>query len=233
MHKSLLTASVLALAIAAPAAQAYQAGDFVVRAGAATVAPNDDSNELDVSPVGKIPGTKATVDDNTQLGLTFTYMLTDNLGLGVLGASPFKHTVSVKGVSSALGIPGLDGKLADIKHLPPTVSLQYFPLEPSSSVQPYVGAGLNYTTFFDENLSSEREAQGFDNLSLDDSWGLALEAGVDYMLSDNVLLNAAVWYVDIDTEATVDGPSALGATRTKVDVEIDPWVYMVGVGYKF
>ncbi|RMU49294.1 hypothetical protein ALP29_200465 [Pseudomonas syringae pv. avii] len=56
---------------------------------------------------------------------------------------------------------------------------------------------------------------------------------MDYMITDNVLVNASVWYVDINTEATVDGPSALAVGQTKVDVDIDPWVYMVGVGYKF
>ncbi|MNP86354.1 Outer membrane protein W precursor [compost metagenome] len=56
---------------------------------------------------------------------------------------------------------------------------------------------------------------------------------MDYMINDNFLVNAAVWYVDIDTKATIDGPSALGVGKTKVDVDVDPWVYMVGVGYKF
>jgi outer membrane protein len=53
------------------------------------------------------------------------------------------------------------------------------------------------------------------------------------MLTDKIMLNAAVWYVDIDTQATLDGPSALSVGRTKVNVDVDPWVYMVGVGYKF
>jgi outer membrane protein len=53
------------------------------------------------------------------------------------------------------------------------------------------------------------------------------------MLTDRIMLNASVWYVDIDTKASVDGPSALSVGKTKVDVDIDPWVYMVGVGYKF
>ncbi|MNM66072.1 Outer membrane protein W precursor [compost metagenome] len=56
---------------------------------------------------------------------------------------------------------------------------------------------------------------------------------MDYMITDNLLVNASVWYVDIDTKASVDGPTALGYSKTKVDVEVDPWVYMVGLGYKF
>ena len=227
MNKSLLGASLVALALAAPAAHAYQAGDMILRAGAITTAPNESSGDLKFDG-NKVSGTKATLDSDTQLGLTFAYMLTDHIGLELLAATPFKHTVGVKGLGG-----GLDGKLADIKQLPPTLSLQYYPMEPNSRFQPYAGVGINYTLFFDEDLSSERKQQGFSNLKLQDSVGIAGQLGMDYMLTDNLLVNASVWYVDIDTKASVDGPSALGYSKTKVNVEVDPWVYMVGLGYKF
>ncbi len=223
MRKPLLTASLLALAIASPLAQAHKAGDIIVRAGAATVDPREDSSNLSIAGA-KVSGTKATLSSDTQLGLTGTYMLTDHVGLELLAATPFKHEVGVKGLG------GLDGKLGDVKQLPPTLSVQYFPLDPNSAFQPYVGAGINYTMFFDEDLTSGRKSQGFSNLELDDSWGLALEAGLDYMLTEHVLLNASVWYTDIDTTATTD---LAGEGKVKVDVDVDPWVYMVGVGYKF
>ena len=227
MNKSLLGASLVALALAAPAAHAYQAGDMILRAGAITTAPNESSGDLKFDG-NKVSGTKATLDSDTQLGLTFAYMLTDHIGLELLAATPFKHTVGVKGLGG-----GLDGKLADIKQLPPTLSLQYYPMEPNSRFQPYAGVGINYTLFFDEDLSSARKQQGFSNLKLQDSVGIAGQLGMDYMLTENLLVNASVWYVDIDTKASVDGPTALGVGRTKVDLEVDPWVYMVGVGYKF
>ena len=227
MNKSLLSASLIALALAAPVAHAHQAGDFILRAGAITTAPNEDSGDIKLDGT-KVGGTKATLDSDTQLGLTFAYMLTDHIGLELLAATPFQHEVGVKGLGA-----GLDGKLANIKQLPPTLSLQYYPMEPTSKFQPYAGIGLNYTLFFDEDLSSSRKAQGFSNMKLKDSVGLAGQLGMDYMLTDNLLVNAAVWYVDIDTKATIDGPSALGVGKTKVSVDVDPWVYMVGVGYKF
>ncbi|KIU51142.1 MULTISPECIES: OmpW family outer membrane protein [Pseudomonas] len=227
MNKSLLSASLIALALAAPVAHAHQAGDFILRAGAITTAPNEDSGDIKLDGT-KVGGTKATLDSDTQLGLAFAYMLTDHIGLELLAATPFQHEVGVKGLGA-----GLDGKLANIKQLPPTLSLQYYPMEPTSKFQPYAGIGLNYTLFFDEDLSSSRKAQGFSNMKLKDSVGLAGQLGMDYMLTDNLLVNAAVWYVDIDTKATIDGPSALGVGKTKVSVDVDPWVYMVGVGYKF
>lgn len=227
MYQSLLRASLLALALAAPLAHAHQAGDFIVRAGAISVAPNEDSGALKLDGV-KQSGTKATLDSDTQLGLTFAYMLTNHFGLELLAATAFQHQVGIKGLG-----PGLDGKLANVKQLPPTLSLQYYPLAPSSKFQPYAGIGINYTRFFNEDLTSERKNQGFSNLKLKESVGIAGQLGFDYMLTDRFLLNASVWYIDINTKASVDGPNALGVNRTKVSVDVDPWVYMVGVGYKF
>lgn len=227
MHKSLLSASLFALALAAPLAHAHQSGDFIVRAGAITTAPNEESGELKLDGA-KIAGTKATLTSDTQLGLTFAYMVTDHVGLELLAATPFEHEVGVKGLG-----PALDGKLADVKQLPPTLSLQYYPLDASSRFQPYVGVGINYTLFFDEELTGQRKNEGFSNLKLKDSVGVSGQLGFDYMVTEHMLVNASVWYVDIDTEASVDGPSALGVGRTKVDVDVDPWVYMVGIGYKF
>ena len=129
MRKSLFTASVLAMALAAPFAQAHQAGDIIVRAGAATVDPHEDSSTISTAATGSLAGTKATLDSDTQLGLTGTYMLTDHVGIELLAATPFQHQVSIKGMPL-----GLDGKLADVKHLPPTLSVQYYPLRDASHI---------------------------------------------------------------------------------------------------
>ncbi|WP_278619793.1 OmpW family protein [Ectopseudomonas oleovorans] len=220
MYKSLFTASLLALAIAAPIAQAHQAGDIIVRAGAITVDPHEDSSNVKIGGV-KAAGTAATLDSDTQLGLNFAYMLTDKLGIELLAATPFSHDVGTKGLG------GL--KLGSVKHLPPTLSLVYYPLDSKSAFQPYVGAGINYTWFFDDKLSSEAEGKGFRGLDMKDSWGWAAQVGADYMLTDSLMLNAQVRYIDIDTTGTTH----LAGDKVKVDVDVDPFVYMVGLGYKF
>src|SRR3990167_5543378 len=215
MRNSILAASLLALAVASPAALAHKEGDIIVRAGAITVDPHEDSGEINV---GGVPqgGTKATLDSDTQLGLNFAYMLTDHVGIELLAATPFSHDVGTKGLG------GL--KLGSIKHLPPTLSAVYYPMESGSVFQPYVGLGLNYTWFFDTELTSEAEGQGFNGLDMDDSWGLAYQVGADYMLTDNLMLNAQVRYIDIDTTGT----TYAGPTKVEVDVDVDPFVYMVG-----
>jgi outer membrane protein len=121
-----------------------------------------------------------------------------------------------------------DGKLAESKQLPPTLSvLYYFPI--SETIQPYVGVGLNYTVFFDEQFEGNREAQSFNNLSLDESFGIAAQIGMDYKLDEHWLINASVRYIDIDTEAKFD----VLDLPAQVSVDIDPWVYSLMLGYKF
>ena len=220
MIRKTLSASLLALAAAAPLAQAFEAGDIIVRAGAVTVDPHEESGNIRL-PGAELTGKKATLDSDTQLGLNFAYMLTNNIGVELLAATPFTHNIGTKGLG------GL--KLGETKQLPPTLSVVYYPLDNKSAFQPYVGLGVNYTWFFDDKLSHDAEDAGFHGLDLKDSWGLAGQIGADYMLTDNVLINAQVRYIDIDTTGT----TYAGNTKVHVNVNVDPWVYMVGVGYKF
>lgn len=234
MRKSLFTLSVLAMALAAPLAQAFEAGDIIVRAGAITVNTHEDTSGVKIDrsgnpgvPVGTDLGGKATMDNDTQLGLNFAYMVTDHVGVELLAATPFKHDVNIKGA----GLAAANGKLGTLEHLPPTLSLVYYPLNTKSAFQPYVGAGINYTWVMDGDTSSEAESAGFSNLRADNSWGWAAQIGADYMLTDHLLINAQVRYIDLDTTAYVDH-AGLGV-RAKVDVDVSPYVYMVGLGYKF
>jgi outer membrane protein len=232
MHKSKLCASLLALAFAAPLAYAHEAGDIIVRAGAITVNPEADSSSVKVDQ-GPLAGTnlggKATMSSDTQLGLNFAYMFDSHWGIELLAASPFEHDVKLKG--TALG--AANGKLGTLKHLPPTLSVVYYPLAAKSPFQPYVGAGINYTWIYDEHVSSEAQANGFSNFKADNSWGMAFQVGADYMITDNIMLNGQVRYIDIDTTATVENNAVAPGTRAKVNVDVDPFIYMVGLGYKF
>lgn len=233
MRTTLFATSVLALAIAAPSVQAHQAGDIIVRAGAVTVQTKENSSSVKgdrgalASAIGNLGG-KASINNDTQLGLNFAYMVTDHWGVELLAATPFSHDVKIKGTT-----PDVDGKLGSFKHLPPTLSAVYYPLDSKSAFQPYVGAGINYTWFFDESISSSAKNNGardFTSLNIKNSWGLAAQVGADYMLTDNIMINGQIRYIDIDTTAYANHKT-LG--RAKVNVDVKPWVYMVGLGYKF
>ena len=203
-----------------------------MRAGAITVNPKADSSsvKVDQGPLaGADLGGKATMSSDTQLGLNFAYMITDHVGIELLAATPFEHDVKLKGT----GLAAANGKLGSLKHLPPTLSVVYYPLDTKSAFQPYVGAGINYTWIYDEHVGSRASAEGFDNFKAKNSWGMAWQLGADYMLTDNIMINAQARYIDIDTRATVENNAVAPGTRAKVNVDVDPWVYMVGLGYKF
>jgi len=196
----------LSLGAASFSAQAIQEGDMFMRGTITNVAPNDDSTGFSGAPT-----VFPEVDDSTTLGVTFVYMMSNNLGFEVLAALPFEHDVTVEGM----------GKVGSTKQLPPTVSVQYY-FNPEEKFRPYVGAGLNYTTFFNDKSIA---ALGGD-LELDDSFGLAVQVGMDYDINEKWFINADIRYISIETTATI---AAVGES----DVDINPTVISVGVGYKF
>ena len=151
-------------------------------------------------------------------------MVTEHWGLELLAATPFSHDIDVNEI---------DAQAGETKHLPPTLTVQWYPRGHKDGWQPYFGVGLNYTYFFDEEADSDLEGiVGKADLDLDDSFGLSASAGVDIPFGENWMFNAGVWYIDIDTTAEVTLREADNA-KVKFDVDIDPWVYNIGIAYKF
>ena len=214
MKKSLLSgliaASLLSTAFSSQVL-AHQAGDIIVRVGAAVVAPNESSQQ--VATFGEF-----IVDDNTQVGLNFTYMATDNIGIELLAATPFSHDVSLASV----------GKIAETKHLPPTLMAQYYFGDANSKLRPYIGAGINFTLFFYNAVTNDLDG-ALTDLSMSNSRGLAGQVGVDYQIDKHWLVNGSVWYTKINTDVKFN----LGGAPVTIETDIDPWVYMLSVGYVF
>lgn len=212
-----LAAAIVAgiLATGSGSALALEKGDWIARVGASHVSPNDDSSTIEPT-FGA--GSGVTVDTATQLSFTVGYMVTDSLAVEVLGALPFTHAIEGKGTLSSLG------EIAETKHLPPVVSLQYH-VNPKGSIRPYVGVGLNYTIFFDEETKGALKGT---DISLDNSFGLAGQVGVDFDLNKSWFLNADMRYIQIDTEASL----GTGA-GDKVSVDINPWVFTMAIGTTF
>lgn len=223
MKKCSVTLIALVMAATAPATVAFEKSDMIVRVGVSTVSPDDSSSNI---LVGSDLGFNVKVDDNTQLGLNFAYFLTGKINVEVLAATPFAHDVDF-GVSNPLGT---GDQLGEVTHLPLTVTVNYYFNDSGSRVQPYVGVGINYTVFFEEEFTSKNDAAGLDDLSLDDSWGIAAQIGADYMIDDKWFVNGSVRWIDIDTEAEFNLNGAQGSIDS---IEIDPWVYTVSVGYTF
>ncbi|TMM45204.1 OmpW/AlkL family protein [Colwellia ponticola] len=232
MKKTLLTVALLSTL--STAAFANQAGDILIRGGATMVSPDSGQSAILLGG-SNATGASMSVDDNTQLGLNFVYFFDSNWAIELLAATPFTHDATLHdptaALGGALGVPGgLDGaKLANIKHLPPTLSALYY-FDTGTAFKPYVGAGINYTIFFDEKFEPAPQTLGLSNLELDGSFGYSVQVGADYDLGDNWSVNVSARYIDISTDVTFDvGGDSIGSAT----VDVDPMVYSVMLGYTF
>ncbi|MEG9490576.1 OmpW/AlkL family protein [Mannheimia indoligenes] len=218
MKKTTL-AILLGSTLLAGSAMAHQAGDTMFRFGAVHVKANSSST---TTTPAKLVDVDLTVKNNTQLGLTATYMLADNVGIELLGATPFSHKIDAY-------VPQLNldlGPVVSLKQLPPSLYAQYYFFEPNAKVKPYVGAGLNYTRFY----HAKSVDSAVTNLNVKKhSFGPVANLGVDVKLTDNIYFNAAAWYTRIKTTAKFTAKDL----DHEVKVKLDPVVLFAGFGVKF
>lgn len=202
----ILASLAAAVSLAAAPAMAQSKGDWTVSAGVHQVAPKSNNGSLAGGTL------KVDVDSDIKPTITGEYFIADNLGIEVLAALPFKHDISINGL----------GRVGSTKHLPPVVSLQYH-FNSAGKVSPFLGAGLNYTTFFSEDTTG---ALAGSKLKLQDSWGLAAHAGVDFALGEKGALRVDLRWIDIDSKVKLNGEK-IGT------VNIDPLAYGVSYVFKF
>ncbi|CAN5811751.1 OmpW family protein [soil metagenome] len=203
MKKIALALSLAAMCVAANQAAAQQS-PWQVRARAVNLSPDNKSD-----PVGGVGAAdRLTVSDKTIPEVDITYYVTPNWSAELILTYPQKHDVMLDGV-----------KIGTFKHLPPTLTAQYHFL-PDAQFSPYLGAGVNYT-----RISQVELLNGAANLEKD-SFGFALQAGVDVKLDKNWSLNFDVKKVQIRSDVTIGGVKASA-------VQVDPWLVGVGVGYRF
>lgn len=186
----------------------------------------DESADLTVGG-GALPG---DVDIGTSVvpELDISYFFNDNWAMElILGVTP--HDVEAIEVTVPGALDNATVDLGDVWLLPPTLTLQYH-FDTGSQFKPYVGAGVNFTHFFNED-----EGDVADSIDYDSSFGGALQVGFDYDLDGEKggwAFNADVKKVWINTDVTVDFTTALGAT-VEADVDINPIIVGVGLGYKY
>ena len=187
-------------------------GDWLFRLRAITVQPDESA---DITPIGG----DVDIDASVVPEFDITYFFTDHIAAElILGVTP--HDVTA--VDTSLG----DVNLGDVTLLPPTLTLQYH-FNPTGQLRPYIGAGVNYTLFFNEDLPSGSPLASID---YDSSFGLAAQAGFDYQLNERWFFNVDLKKVMINTDVTIDA-GALGIVEA--DVDIDPWIFGVGFGWRY
>ncbi|MFC0283602.1 OmpW family protein [Camelimonas abortus] len=184
---------------------------WMVRARALLVVPRDEAKLYTAGE--RLPGANVDVSNSVVPELDITYFFTKNLAAElILGVTPHR----VKGAGSIAGTPVGKAWL-----LPPTLTLQYH-FTGLGAFRPYVGAGVNYTVFFDE-----RARGPFSSFRLKDSFGFALQAGLDYMIDEHWGFNVDVKKIFLKTDVKLDHGVVYGK------VHLDPWLVSTGVTYRF
>ena len=195
--------AIAALPTLATAQAANDKGDWIVRVRAVELqSANKDSTGLDLS-----------INDKALPEVDITRFFTPEIAAELILTYPQKQTISAGGTA-----------IGSLKHLPPVLSLQYhFTQVPS--FRPYVGLGVNYTRFSDVQFSPAVDTALHPSIKKN-SFGAALQAGVDVPVTDGWLVNLDVKKVQIQTDVSSAG--------TKVGTfKVDPWLFSVGVGKRF
>lgn len=202
--QSLVLATAAALTMTT--AFAVPAGTWSIAAGAHMVDPKSDNGTLADGAF------TVDVDDDIRPTVSGEYFIANNVGIELLAAIPFEHDITLTTADNV----EIEGKT---QHLPPTLSIQYhfdgynLPM----NVKPFVGVGVNYTTFFKEKLYLP---EGPAKLKLDDSVGVAGHIGLDIPFAPTESFRIDARYMDIKTDVSLNG-NDLG------EVDISPWVYGV------
>ncbi len=198
--RPLLVATGLGICVASPA---HADDNWIIHVGAHVVDPASNN--------GTLAGMKADIGSDLKPTVSVEYMFTPSWSVDLLAAVPFKHDVRLDGV-----------KAATTKQLPPTLGVNYH-FMPDATVSPFVGAGINYTRFF--NTHGVGPLQGT-VVKVDSSWGAAAHAGLDIKLAPNWLLTADVRWMKIAGDVHVNGANVGKA-------KVNPLVYGFSFGYRF
>ena len=182
--------------------------------GVGVVTPNQSAK------IGIIGG-DAQISDAFIPELDFTYFFTEHFAAElILGTA--KH--DVKAINTIAG----DIDLGSAWLLPPTLTAQYhFYTSDEKIFKPYIGAGVNYTLFY--NVKSGAVA----DVKYDNALGYAAQVGFDLMLDDTFFINVDAKRLFLSTDVTVDATNLVPGLVVPAEVDIDPWLFGIGVGMKF
>jgi outer membrane protein len=169
----------------------------------------------DESGTPTLIGGEAKLSNESVPEVDFSYFITNNFAVELILATT-THDVYVANSS----LNGLD--LGNVSLLPPTLLVQYH--HQMNKFKPYVGVGINYTHFYGVKAGELK------TVTYDDSFGYAFQLGGDYEIASDVYLNYDIKKVLLSTDLTATTYS--NATVT-ADVDIDPWIVGLGIGYRF
>ena len=212
----LISAGIASAADLAPAAAAPEA---------VAVAPGLSPWQVRVRGLGVITQDSGSVDGVAGSGLSYSdtvvpeldisYFFTDNVAAELILGTTFAN---VYGEGTINGL----NRIGKTWLLPPTLTLQYH-FTDFGNFKPYVGAGVNYTIFYNQ------EADSANSLKVKNQFGGALQIGADYMFDDHWGVNFDVKKIFLEPDFDVN----VGGTDLSGKANLNPWLIGTGVTYRF
>ena len=223
MKNQTLSLAALAVALALPGQAFAKAGDVQVKLLGTLVAPDGKIKDVKIDQIGLPAGTQTKADDNMVPTVAVEYFVADNISLETI-AGVTQHDVDGRGALAGAGL------VSDAKIVPATLTLKYH-FGKDGGVQPYVGAGPSYFIFIDEKPGGTAVALGATRQKMNDTFGVALQAGIDVPVNDKGLA------VTFDAKRYFLRPTArwfAGTTEVlRTKHRLDPWVLSAGVAFRF
>lgn len=199
-----------AAAAEAEAADIQALGPWQIRLRALGVITNNSGR------VNGIDGSDLSYSDTIVPELDISYYFTDNIAAELILGTTFAN-IDAAGSIDALG------KVGKTWLLPPTLTLQYH-FTDFGAFKPYVGAGVNYTLFYNQSGKG-----AFSDLDVKNEFGAALQVGFDYMLDEHWGVNFDVkkLFLEPEWKVKLDGAPLSGKAK------LDPWLIGTGITYRF
>ncbi|PRC91682.1 OmpW/AlkL family protein [Solimicrobium silvestre] len=231
-------------AISSASASAQSAGDTIVSAGWAHIAPQDSSTPLRItSPMSaSLPGSGASVDPTNTLGFSVTRFLTDNWATSLdLGIPP---TYKLQGTGSLASV----GQIGEAKQWAPTLLGKYFFADSNAQFRPFVGVGATYVRYTDISLTQNFQqtvagtlgllSQGAikatdTSAKLSSSWAPVVNVGINYAITKDWSASFSVSYVRLKTTADLTTTTNVGPVLSTTKLTLNPIVTYLSVGYRF
>lgn len=164
----------------------------------------------------EVPGASARADDNFTVGFEIGYRFTENFAVSFTAGIPPSTTLTGTG-------PLAGTELGRVTYGPAVLSAHYHFTNFGPLFQPYVGAGVNYTLVWNE------KDKAIKNLKVDNAFGFVLQAGIESDFNEHwgTFVDVKKIFLETDATGTVGGAPASGK------IDLDPWIVMAGVTYRF
>lgn len=203
---------VAVVSLVALSASAGEGQNWLFRMRGISVTPDESAS------INQIGG-DVDINSDYTVDIDLTYFFSDSWAVELMAATT-RNGVRAEG--TAVG----DVDLGSVRLLPPTLTLQYH-MCMTERIKPYVGAGVNYTMFYDDELP---DSTLITDIDYDDTWAFVLQVGVDVDISENWVFNVDVKKVFLEADVNIDNTAL---SRIDADVDIDHWIFGVGFGYRF